>query len=70
MNFEKIKSDIFSNYNKTGLYPKSIILNKDLMSDLKQAGYISLSASDPSKVTFLGVEVLNRHDVETYEIIV
>ena len=70
MNYEAIKSDIISEYNKTGIYPKSIILNKDLMCDLKQAGYISLSASDPSKVTFLGVEVQNRHDVDTYKIIV
>ena len=69
MSFEEIQKEIFSNYRNNGEYPKNIKINKDLLIDLKEAGYISLSPSNPSKVTFLGIEVLEDHQVAKYELV-
>lgn len=69
MSFEEIQKEIFSNYKSSGKYPKNIKINKNLLIDLKEAGYISLSPSDPSKVTFLGIEVLEDHQVAKYELV-
>jgi len=68
MEYEVIRKDIFNCLNEYGKYPKSIKLNKDLLVELKQAGHISLSASDPSKITFLGIQVDEQHDVKDYEL--
>ncbi len=69
MSFEEIQKEIFSNYKNNGEYPKNIKINKDLLIALKEAGYISLSPSNPSKVTFLGIEVLEDHQVAKYELV-
>lgn len=69
MSYEEIKKDIFSNCRNNGNYPKNIKINKDLLRDLKEAGYISLSPTNPSKVTFLGIEVLEDHEVSKYELV-
>ena len=69
MQYDEIRKDIFNCLNKTGSYPKAIKLTSDLLVELKQAGYISLSAADPSKITFLGIKVEELHDVEDYELV-
>ncbi|MGN1386223.1 MAG: hypothetical protein ACI4XS_06445 [Bacillus sp. (in: firmicutes)] len=69
MQYDEIRKDIFNCLNETGSYPKAIKLNSDLLVDLKQAGYISLSAADPSKITFLGIKVEELHDVDDYELV-
>ena len=69
MRYEEIRKDIFNCLNETGHYPKAIKLNSDLLVELKQAGYISLSATDPSKITFLGLRVEELHDVDNYELV-
>lgn len=69
MSYEEIQKDIFSNYRTNGHYPRNIKINKDLLIELKEAGYISLSPTNPSKVTFLGIEVLEDHQVPKYELV-
>ncbi|MGM9926598.1 MAG: hypothetical protein ACI35P_01480 [Bacillus sp. (in: firmicutes)] len=69
MGCEQLQKEIIKTYKASGKYPKNIKLNKDLLIELKEAGYISLSPSDPSKVTFLGIEVLEDHKVDNYELV-
>ncbi|MFS0782688.1 hypothetical protein [Bacillus sp. 1P06AnD] len=69
MAYHTIKEDIFHYYNEQGSYPKHIKLNKDLFIALKESGHINLSVVNPSKVTFLGVEVLEDRGVEKYELL-
>ena len=68
MVYESLKKDIFDVYNKSGQFPEYIKVNKDVYRNLKETGYISLAAADPSKVTFLGVEVHEDSNVNHYEI--
>ncbi len=65
---ENIKKAVFEYYNDKGIYPTNIKLNKDILVDLKERGYIGLSPTNPSKLIFLGIEVQPDSEVSTYEI--
>ncbi|WP_050614447.1 hypothetical protein [Bacillus testis] len=68
MTYNTIKNEIFNFYNEKGKYPQKIKLNKDTFIRLKETGHINLSVVNPSKVTLLGIEVMEDRGVQQYEL--
>ncbi|WP_042345493.1 hypothetical protein [Bacillus massiliigorillae] len=65
---ETIKKAVFEYYNNEGIYPKNIKLNKNIIVNLKERGYVSSSPTNPSKLVFLGIEVQPDDQVRDFEI--
>ncbi|MGN1401274.1 MAG: hypothetical protein ACI4XL_07230 [Bacillus sp. (in: firmicutes)] len=68
MIYNDLKNNVYKTYNDSGVFPTHIKINKDLLIALKEAGYIGICPQNPTKITFLGVEVEPDSTIPTYEI--
>lgn len=65
---EKLRNEVFNYYSKNDKLPQCIKMNKDYLIRLKETGQIDISAIDPSKRVFLGIEIIQDNRVVNYEI--
>ncbi len=64
--YKKLKRDVYNIFIEKGKYPDKIILNGNVLFELKNSGYVGTESEDFSNKTLLGMEMVLNEEIEGY----